>query len=101
MTDSPFNLRSADSLRVGEMEMRPVLSISHSCAGAMIRRCNRRVFDLNMDDEAMILSEIFLHSSGGKSHRHLSTPRVNTIFSPAISFRKREGNISRPFSSTE
>src|SRR6056297_3185787 len=66
-----------------------------------MRRCSRRVLDLNIDDDPMILSEILRHSSGGKSHKHLSTPRVRIRVVPATSVLKREGNKSLLLSSIE
>ena len=80
--------------------MRPDRSISASWAGAIMRRWMSLAFSWKREVEPTRFSEKVFHSSGGKSQRHRSTPRVRTTTAPAISERIRAGISSLPFSSS-
>src|SRR6056297_1571770 len=90
----------AVSLRLGGISIRPVLSSSTSCAGAIMRRCNNRARLENGEAASISLSESCFHSSGGKSHRQRSIPDVITSVFPGTSERSLLGTSKRPLSSS-
>ena len=93
--------KPAYSRKEAEIFILPALSTSTDWAGEIILRLNIRARDWKSDVESIKFVEIRLHSSGVKSHKHLSTLCVRTNELPPMSDRIFDGIKMRPFSSSE